>query len=278
MTVIPVLKTNTESDESLIIESIATYDISVTAESGDFHVSGLAIIDLVGANQDKFKVRTLLDSGAGTNFISENLLPHIKHELIATKSMRIAGINSTECKNSKLVRIFLNHETCPLKTMKCFTIPNLLSYNIDKAAFKNFIQNCQGLTNIINPLEAEVDHNEGLGMIIGPGTIRDICKEPPSYIGDYLVEHTYFGPSISGRLDPSQPINSYASNLYKFTNEVDLDEQYFQVDEALSDKLELLENLEFLHDKELLGVRSEELHLEDKICINKLVLLIWNLF
>ena len=269
MTVFPVLKTNIESDESLIIESIATYDISVTAESGDFHVSGLAIIDLVGANQDKFKVRTLLDSGAGTNFISENLLPHIKHELIATKSMRIAGINSTVCKNSKLVRIFLNHETCPLKTMKCFTIPSLLSYNIDKAAFKIFIQNCQGLTNIINPLEAEVDHNEGLGMIIGPGTIRDICQEPPSYIGDYLVEHTYFGPSISGRLDPSQPINSYASNLYKFTNEVDLDEQYFQVDKAMSDKLELLENLEFLHDKELLGVRSEELHLEDQICINK---------
>ena len=270
MTEFPVLKSSFESGRSLIIESIATYDISVTAELGDFHVSGLAIIDLVGANNGKFKVRTLLDSGAGTNFICEKLLPHLKHELIATQSMKIAGINSTICQSSKLVRIFLNHEICPLQYVKCFTIPSLLSYNIDKAAFKTFIQNCQGLTNIINPLNAVVDHNDGLGMIIGPGTIRDICHKPPSYIGNYLVEHTYFGPSISGRLNPSQPINSYTSNLDKILNKVaDQDELYFQVDRALSDKLDLLENLEFLHDKEILGVKSEELHLEDEICINK---------
>ena len=134
MSEFPVFRANIESDESLIIESIATYDVSVTAESGDFHVSGLAIIDLMKGNQDKFKVRTLLDSGAGTNFICEKLLPHIKHELIATKTMKIAGINATESKSAKLVRIFLNHQKCPLQTLKCFTIPDLLSYNIDKSA------------------------------------------------------------------------------------------------------------------------------------------------
>ena len=82
MTEIPVFKYNIESDESLIIESIATYETSVTAESGDFHVSGLAVLTLEGLSQNPISVRTLLDTGSGTNFICEKLLPYIKHDLI----------------------------------------------------------------------------------------------------------------------------------------------------------------------------------------------------
>ena len=270
MTEIPVLKSNIESDEGLIIESTATYETSVTAESGDFHVSGLAVLTLEGLDQNSISVRTLLDTGSGTNFICEKLLPYIKHDLIESKNMRISGINSTQVKTSNLVRIFINHENCPVKTVKCFTIPNLLSYNIDKHAFQKFIQNCVGLPDLINPLEVKVDHDEGLGMIIGPGTIRDICHKPPSYYGNYLVDHTFFGPSVSGRLEPSQPISTYMANLYKTMNSfAEPDDYYFQSERDLNEKIELLENLEFLSEKETLGVKSEELHLEDQICISK---------
>ena len=270
MTEVPVFKSNTESDESLIIESIASYKTSVTAESGDFHVSGLAILPLEGLNQKPISVRTLLDTGSGTNFICEKLLPYIKHDFIKTNSMKISGINSTEVKTSKLVRVFINHEQCPVKSVRCFTIPNLLSYNIDKPAFQKFIQNCVGLPDLINPLETKVNHEDGLGMIIGPGTIRDICHKPPSYFGEYLIDHTFFGPSVSGRLEPSQPISTYMANLYKIMHPLaDSDDYYFQSEKGLNEKIELLENLEFLSENETLGVKSEELHLEDQICINK---------
>ena len=76
-------------------------------EQGDFHLSGLVIATLKtkGNGNSPYRVRTILDSGAGTNLISETILPHIKHEYFATKTLNVTGINSSENKNMKLVKM-----------------------------------------------------------------------------------------------------------------------------------------------------------------------------
>ena len=57
----------------MVIESISSYQTSLSPISGDFHVSGLIIIPLLSKNNSKFKARSLLDSGSGTNFVSKEI-------------------------------------------------------------------------------------------------------------------------------------------------------------------------------------------------------------
>ena len=98
-------------------------------EQGDFHLSGLVIATL--KNRDKqnspYKVRSILDTGAGTNFISETILPHIKHEYLATKILNVTGINASENKNMKLVKVFIDNEYSQDLRIKCYTIPSMKS-------------------------------------------------------------------------------------------------------------------------------------------------------
>ena len=81
-------------------------------EQGDFHLSGLVIATLKSKSNgtSPYRVRTILDSGAGTNFISETILPHIKHEYLATKTLNVTGINSSENKSMKLVKVFIDNK------------------------------------------------------------------------------------------------------------------------------------------------------------------------
>ena len=45
-----------------------------------------------------------------------------------------------------------------------------------------------------------VDHGEGIGFILGPGAVKDISPVAPIFHKSYLVDRTYFGPAVSGRL------------------------------------------------------------------------------
>ena len=269
MTELPAFKCGTDS-RSLLIESISNYTTSVTAETGDFHVSGLVMINLLGKNNLNFKTRTLLDTGSGTNFVSSDILSKLKYDHITTKDLKVTGINSTETKKYDLVRIFIDCENCPVKSIRCYTIPGFPSYSIDKSAFNQIILECKQLPNLSNPLANEADHGEGIGLILGPGTIRDISEKPPSYYKSYLVDHTFFGPALSGRLPTNQPISSYTVGLHRFTDKVaDADQSYFLNESKIDEKIKLLENLQFLSDKEILGVRENEMHNNDKICLEK---------
>ena len=152
-------------------------------EQGDFHLSGLVIATL--KNKDKqnspYKVRTILDTGAGTNFISETILPHIKHEYLATKTLNVTGINSSENKSMKLVKVFIDNKGSQNQHIKCYTIPSMINFNIDennlRKFYKHFVDNCAPKGTQIPQIVA--DHGTGIGLVLGPGTIREISTENP---------------------------------------------------------------------------------------------------
>ena len=259
------------SVDKFTVESVCSYKSPITADTndkGDFHASGLCVINLLAKDKSNFKVRTLLDTGCGTNFIFSELLPQLSYEHVATTNMEIAGINKSETKQTKLVKVFIENDNCPMKYIKCYTMPNLLEYNINESAYNKIYIECKELPNVSNPLRAKVNHGEGMGMILGPGTIRDISLKPPSYYKDYLVDNTYFGPVISGRLPSSHTTASYSASLYRF-NESMTEQSQFYDESEINQKLELLENLEFLASKETLGVKKEELHFDDIECLDK---------
>ena len=258
------------SNKNLAIET-TSYKASVTADDsdkGDFHVSGQVIVDLKG--KDKIlKVRTLLDTGCGTNFIFADLLNELEYEYICTHNMEITGINTSETKTTELVRIFLESPECPVKSIKCYTIPNLLQIDLEKSALNKIYKDCEELPNFFNPLTAQACHGKGVGLLLGPGTIKDISSAPPFYFKDYLVDNTYFGAAVSGRLPSSNILNSYLSSLHRFHNLPELQESSFYNEQEIKERLDVLSELNFLSEKESLGIKNEEIHANDQICLNK---------
>ena len=243
----------------------------VSSDEGDFHLSGLVIASLESnsLNKSPYKVRTILDSGAGTNFISETILPHIKHEYLATKTLQVTGINSSEHKEFKLVRVFISKQYSPDMQIKCYTLPNILKYKVDVNQYKSLFLDYPN--EFKNPLLGAADHGDGIGLVLGPGSIRDISVSNPQYQGSYLVDFTIFGPAVSGRLPTGNQLLSTYGVIQSYNTllgETD-DQVTFSPDSDIDSKLDLLQGLEFMHDKEQLGIKPQELHHNDLLCIQK---------
>ena len=239
------------------------------SEEGDFHASGIIIVPLKGKNNSVFKARAILDSGAGTNFVSKDILPYLNYEHLSKRSMRVTGINSTENRSYDLVRIFISDKDCPIRDIKCFTLPGTIRYSINKNAYNSFLLDCVDLPNFNDPFIASTDHGQGLGLILGPGVIKDISLRNPTLHNSHLVDHTFFGPAVSGRLPYNDQSNTYfADPNYKHFKDALADDNYFY-DEATEEKIQLLQDLEFLRDREILGVKRDEMHQNDAICMQK---------
>ena len=251
-------------------------------EQGDFHLSGLVIATLKnkGTENSPYRVRAILDSGAGTNFISETILPHIKHEYLATKTLNVTGINSSENKNMKLVKVFIDNEYSQDRYIKCYTIPSMINFNINednlRKFYKQFVDSCAPKGTPVPQVTA--DHGKGIGLVLGPGTIRDISIGNPKYINEYLVDFTIFGPAVSGRLPSSglgnTSMNAILQEITSVSQSVDcllaeVNELELSSESDIDRKLELLGDLQFLHDKEILGIKPDELHNEDLLCIEQ---------
>ena len=179
-----------------------------TETQGDFSVSGIIVMDIKSKTNNKFKARTILDTGAGTNFISKDILPYIKHDLIKKESLKITGINSTKEKEHDLIKIYIDKEDCPIKELKCYILPNLIKYEVKEDKMKEIIQECKNMPGFVNQLEKNISHEQGISIVIGPGAIRDISCAPPIWYGKYTIDRTYFGPAINGR------INNNTLNLF----------------------------------------------------------------
>ena len=154
-------------------------------EQGDFSVCGMIVMDLKGKHEAGVKARALLDSGSGSNFISSDLLPFLDYEKIGVSNLRLAGINTTQENLCELVKIKLANNACPVKTIKCYVRPGIFSYKVKPNSYKKMMEECDKLPEFLDPLEQTVDHAAGLALILGPGAIRDISREPPRYFPSY---------------------------------------------------------------------------------------------
>ncbi len=60
-------------------DTTATHHLVNTSKEAEMSISPTLIIPLLANNGRYFKVKTLLDSGSGTNWIVRNVLNQIKH-------------------------------------------------------------------------------------------------------------------------------------------------------------------------------------------------------
>ena len=140
--------------------------------------------------------------------------------------MKVSGINTSESKTYDLVKIFISNDKCPTKEIKCFTLPGIINYNVDKKSYDSFMLDCIELEFFLDPLQAETDHKPGLALILGPGAIGDISEKSPSFSNSHFIDNTYFGPAISGRLPSIDQTVSFRAGLDFYKDSI-ADENFF---------------------------------------------------
>ena len=246
---------------------------------GDFSLCGVIVMELMNNSGGKFNARALLDTGSGTNFISKELLSNIKHEKLLPENLTVTGINTSKSNQHDLVKIFLTNNQCSIKNLKCYVLQDLIEYDLNKEKLKQMIQECRSLPEFQDPFEKEIDHREGIGIILGPGAIRDICYAPPIWHGKYTIDRTFFGPAVSGRIPRNETLHSLSATLVNSEIGISKNEKESphpcitsittnnESEEDIDKKLTLLQNLEFLSSKECLGVQKNEIHNNDRICM-----------
>ena len=238
-------------------ENVETFNNKIS--QGDFSLSGIIMMNLLNTSQGIFKARTIIDSGAGTNFISRKILPHIKYESLDSEGLAVTGINSKTNKKYELIKIYLNNKECPVKHIRCYVLPDLIEYEIINEELKQMIEECKNIKGFNDPLSQVADHKEGISIVLGPGATRDISYAPPLWHGKYTIDRTYFGPAVSGRIQKSKTTRNLMATLTKLDN-IDgkniLRLEEWGYEEKLEQRLKLLKELEFLSSKEMFGVKK----------------------
>ena len=53
--------------------------------------------------------------------------------------MKVTGINTTEKRTYDLVNVSIANTDCPVKKFKCYTLPNIVKYQVDKKVYNALI-------------------------------------------------------------------------------------------------------------------------------------------
>ena len=59
-------------------------------------------------NQGKYRVRALLDSGSGVNWIAKEILPYVEYVNMATTTLKVNHFGGTNINGYRLVQVYFN--------------------------------------------------------------------------------------------------------------------------------------------------------------------------
>merc|ERR1711895_223896 len=153
-----------------------------------------------------YRVRTLIDSGSGSNRIATDILPNINYTLIGHKHLRVRTFGKEVVGKYKIVQIYFEDNKVKY-AVRCYVIEDFLKHILVKG-LKEYIRNNTQLEEevidrIIDPTE-DVDHKEGTGLVLSHGELSLITKERDSGLclpdQQLILDDTYFGIAISGKV------------------------------------------------------------------------------
>ena len=89
-----------------------------------------------------------------------------------SEGLVVTGINSTSNKKHDLIRVYLNSKECPVKNVKCYVLPSLIDYELNKTELSQMIKECKNIRGFKDPFNQEADHKEGISIVLGPGAMH----------------------------------------------------------------------------------------------------------
>ena len=180
-------------------------NVSKEAETS---ISPVLIVPVLTNDGRYFKVKTLLDSGSTTNWITRKVLHKVKHKIKGNKTLAVFTFGGQIKKSFPLAEIYTHDDKSKVNKIMCYvqdeytehvTVDNICSY-IDF----NHTTPYKLSKPIVNPSSVEVDHTDApnsIGMIFCSSTINTLrTDEPITLLPELkiLLEPTVFGTAISG--------------------------------------------------------------------------------
>ena len=185
---------------------------SSTNEKAEASISPTIILPLLTGEKDKslFKVRALLDSGSGTNWIVASLLKHVVHTVKGTERLEVITFSGKVYKKFPLVEVLYPTQSGKADNILCYAHDTFTTHVAVKGMVeyirKEAKQKSDLLDRLVDPSSMEIDHANmslGIGLILCSATINKLRTAESSWNIpniNILLEPTIFGVAISGAI------------------------------------------------------------------------------
>ena len=249
----------------------------------EIQISPIMHVNLVRKSKrdDTYKVRTLLDTGSGSNWCHSDMLKYVQHNELGSKTMEVQVFEGFRKKSYKYVELFylVNGQE---GTLKCFVtdqeswfneVEGLTQYAASKLPESTIIDPCL-------PCDHDKDTKK-IALILGPhaaNKLRD-WNARQRYEGNLFFEPYKQGNGTGYVFSGLLPKHLNQNKIYSYkitpileehlnTQDLKRGEIEFETDYCQK-RFNLLQNLEFLYSKETLGVKPGEYKETDNIAIRK---------
>ena len=216
-------------------------------------ISPTLIIPVLANNGRYFKVKTLLDSGSGTNWIVRRVLNQVKHKVKGTNTLQVFTFNGIVKQKFTLVEIYLHDANGKTINILCYVQEQYTTHVTVEGitAHVNFNHTTPYSLSkpLADPNSTDVDHTDApnsIGMIFCSATINSLrTNEPVILLPELkmLLEPTIFGTAISGSVpkylkSQTQRISAHnaATRLVCETRDVPAVRNYKQLEFMNADK------------------------------------------
>ena len=243
-------------------------------KEADISLLPTVVIPMISVIQDRqYRIRTLLDSGSMTNWITRGVLKKLKYTTKGHDLLEVNTMTGKVQKRFQLVEVYyiynkvVNGVTCYVheEFTKYVTIKGLPDY-----IKKNSNISQEQLAKIVDPATHNVDHKDislGIGMILCNSVVNKISSSDTVIKLKDLnlrLEPTIFGTTVSGEVPQSLRGSTNTFCAYNIVPRLveKVKEPLFRTENIEDEQLK--KNLHFLDCQESLGISSEEIHDNDK--------------
>ena len=242
------------------------------------------IMPLYTAKNSIYRVRTLLDSGAGHSWIANGLLKYVNYTRMPAQKLTIATLNGSVNRKCPMVQVYFRTGT--LVPIECFVLDDFVEH-IMVYGLKDYLReetqlSEETISKIVDPAGKDVDHIKislGTGLVLSNAAMALICPEQSTRLNliehRLIIESTLFGLTISGEIPQRLRENTkvvqamYATPKICENPKCSIPEP--DVHSVLGFQRDVLEDeIKFLWEKDNLGIFSHEMHDNDLIAMQRL--------
>ena len=183
--------------------------MSNNARQAEVSLSPTIIFPLLDEDQNCYRVRTLLDPGSGTNWITKDLLDKVSHRKVGSEALEVVTFSNTVRKKFQLVEVYYHSLGKEKLALRCYVIDDYTRHVAVKGMLSHIVANSREMHEMfkymVDPASNEIDHetNPGIGMILCSSSINRIRNNEKSVLIpeiNILLEPTIFGVAVSGEI------------------------------------------------------------------------------
>lgn len=273
------MDSNTDGKFSVYFNSLQTGKI------GTFSFLPTIIVPLWKDKDDIYRVRTLLDSGAGHSWITKEILKHVNYTSMPSQKLTIGTLNGTVKRKCRLVQVYF--KTSTFVPIECFVLDDFVEH-VTVEGIKDYIRDQSELKEedikfIIEPSDNRVDHaniNLGTALVLSNAATALLCPRVSTKINlkelKLILEPTIFGTAVSGQIP--QKLRGQSRVIQAMCAIPKICEEHGIINDSAQDihtmlgyRKEVLEDeVKFLWDKYTLGIFQHEVHDDDLLAIERL--------